>query len=191
MGEFLREAALAYEDRIKQLVTEYKDKKAAVAAISPNDPQAVRLDELMNYSQNLVMSVGGTYWAPVAGGGGTGTWDSSLSNWASGPGAQGSLAQATTGLLHFTNAAGTVTVNGTATASGGLQFETDGALLPAVAEGPAGTSVDGHRRDRAPRARPRAVELVLPRAGPGALYLVPHRPIAGLEGPQAVFGEGV
>jgi len=38
--------AQAYEDRIKQLAADYKDKKVAVAAISPNDPDAVRLDEL-------------------------------------------------------------------------------------------------------------------------------------------------
>ena len=38
--------AQAYEDRIKQLAADYKDKKVAVVAISPNDPQAVRLDEL-------------------------------------------------------------------------------------------------------------------------------------------------
>lgn len=38
--------AQAYEDRIKQLAADYKDKKVALAAISPNDPEAVRLDEL-------------------------------------------------------------------------------------------------------------------------------------------------
>ena len=38
--------AQAYEDRIKQLAADYKDKKVAVVAISPNDPEAVRLDEL-------------------------------------------------------------------------------------------------------------------------------------------------
>jgi peroxiredoxin len=38
--------AQAYEDRIKKLVTDYKDKGVAVVAISPNDPKAVRLDEL-------------------------------------------------------------------------------------------------------------------------------------------------
>jgi thiol-disulfide isomerase/thioredoxin len=38
--------AQAYEDRIKQLVTDYKDKGVAIVAISPNDPLAVRLDEL-------------------------------------------------------------------------------------------------------------------------------------------------
>ncbi len=38
--------AQAYEERIKKLVTDYKDKGVAVVAISPNDPLAVRLDEL-------------------------------------------------------------------------------------------------------------------------------------------------
>src|SRR6266849_7703206 len=35
-----------YEERIKQLATDYKDKSVAVVAISPNDPKSVRLDEL-------------------------------------------------------------------------------------------------------------------------------------------------
>jgi len=38
--------AQAYEERIKQLAADYKDKGVALAAISPNDPLAVRLDEL-------------------------------------------------------------------------------------------------------------------------------------------------
>ncbi len=38
--------AQAYEDRIKRLATDYQGKKVAVVAISPNDPLAVRLDEL-------------------------------------------------------------------------------------------------------------------------------------------------
>jgi peroxiredoxin len=36
----------AYEERTKKLVTDYKDKGVAFVAISPNDPKAVRLDEL-------------------------------------------------------------------------------------------------------------------------------------------------
>jgi len=36
----------AYEDRIIQLVKDYKSKGVAVVAISPNDPEAVRPDEL-------------------------------------------------------------------------------------------------------------------------------------------------
>jgi peroxiredoxin len=38
--------AQAYEDRIIKLATDYKDKGVPVVAISPNDPKAVRLDEL-------------------------------------------------------------------------------------------------------------------------------------------------
>ncbi|HPD46771.1 MAG TPA: redoxin family protein [Anaerohalosphaeraceae bacterium] len=38
--------AQAYEERIKQLAADYKDKGVKLVAISPNDPQAVRLDEL-------------------------------------------------------------------------------------------------------------------------------------------------
>lgn len=36
----------AYEDRIQKLAVDYKDKGVALVAISPNDPKAVRLDEL-------------------------------------------------------------------------------------------------------------------------------------------------
>ncbi len=47
--------AQAYEDRIKQLAADYKNKNVAVVAISPNDPQALRLDELgySNLSDSL------------------------------------------------------------------------------------------------------------------------------------------
>jgi thiol-disulfide isomerase/thioredoxin len=38
--------AQAYEDRILRLHADYKDKGVALVAISPNDPRAVRLDEL-------------------------------------------------------------------------------------------------------------------------------------------------
>ncbi len=38
--------AQAYEGRIQQLATGYKARKVALVAISPNDPAAVRLDEL-------------------------------------------------------------------------------------------------------------------------------------------------
>lgn len=38
--------AQAYEERIKKLTADYKDKGVAMVAISPNDPCAVRLDEL-------------------------------------------------------------------------------------------------------------------------------------------------
>src|SRR5829696_1226492 len=37
--------AQAYEQRIKKMHSDYKDKGVALVAISPNDPLAVRLDE--------------------------------------------------------------------------------------------------------------------------------------------------
>jgi peroxiredoxin len=38
--------AQAYEDRIIKIASDYKDKGVAVVAIMPNDPRAIRLDEL-------------------------------------------------------------------------------------------------------------------------------------------------
>lgn len=38
--------AQAYEERLKQLTADYRDKGVAVVAIQPNDPGAIRLDEL-------------------------------------------------------------------------------------------------------------------------------------------------
>ena len=38
--------AQAYEERLKKLVVDYRDKGVALVAISPNDPKSVRLDEL-------------------------------------------------------------------------------------------------------------------------------------------------
>ena len=38
--------AQAYEERIKKMAADYKEKGVALVAISPNDPEAVRLDEL-------------------------------------------------------------------------------------------------------------------------------------------------
>ena len=35
-----------YEERLKQIVTDYREKGVAVVAINPNDPSSVRLDEL-------------------------------------------------------------------------------------------------------------------------------------------------
>jgi autotransporter-associated beta strand protein len=68
----------------------------------------------------------GNYWAPAAGGGGSGTWGSGNNNWATSAGTQGSGAQATSGALIFGNNAGTVTVaGGGVTVDAGMQFSTD------------------------------------------------------------------
>ena len=47
--------AQAYDGRLKKLHADYKDKGVALVAISPNDPQALRLDELgyTEYSDSL------------------------------------------------------------------------------------------------------------------------------------------
>ena len=37
-----------YEERLKELATDYKGKGVAVVAIMPNDPKSVRLDELVH-----------------------------------------------------------------------------------------------------------------------------------------------
>jgi glutathione peroxidase-family protein len=38
--------AQLYENRVKQLASDYRDRGVALVAIEPNDPQAVRLDEM-------------------------------------------------------------------------------------------------------------------------------------------------
>src|ERR1700732_3686592 len=38
--------AQMYEERIEQLETDYRDRGVAVVAIEPNDPKAIRIDEL-------------------------------------------------------------------------------------------------------------------------------------------------
>jgi len=52
--------AQAYEARIKQMYADYKDKGVALVAINPNNPQAVRLDELERaYVRRVLESRGG------------------------------------------------------------------------------------------------------------------------------------
>ncbi len=69
--------------------------------------------------------VGAVYWAPAVGGGGTGTWSTVDTNWATAAGVQGSATQGT-GTLIFGDAAGTATVSGTVTVSNGITFQTTG-----------------------------------------------------------------
>src|SRR5580698_7950077 len=41
--------AQMYEQRIQQMANDYKNKGVAVVAIQPNDPEAIRIDELDSY----------------------------------------------------------------------------------------------------------------------------------------------
>ncbi|MEI6654233.1 MAG: LamG-like jellyroll fold domain-containing protein [Verrucomicrobiota bacterium] len=66
--------------------------------------------------------ISGLYWAPVSGGGGTGTWNAAATLWSQTAGTQGTLAQGTNGALKFATAGGTVTIDGTVTAAKGLSF---------------------------------------------------------------------
>ncbi|MCX5653888.1 MAG: autotransporter-associated beta strand repeat-containing protein, partial [Planctomycetota bacterium] len=83
---------------------------------------------------DMTVNVGGNYWAPKPDapfGGGTGTWASTSNVWATSAGTQGTLPQATTGALIFTDAAGVVTVNSTATVGAGMTFKANGYSLVA------------------------------------------------------------
>ncbi len=68
----------------------------------------------------------GAYWAPSAGGGGTGTWSTGVNNWAVTEGTQGSGPQSSTTTLFFGNTAGTVTVSNGVNVAAGMTFSTDG-----------------------------------------------------------------
>jgi autotransporter-associated beta strand protein len=68
----------------------------------------------------------GTYWAPSAGGGGTGTWSAGVNNWASAAATQGYGLQSTATTLLFGNASGAVTVSGGVNVAAGITFSTNG-----------------------------------------------------------------
>jgi autotransporter-associated beta strand protein len=68
----------------------------------------------------------GAYWAPSAGGGGTGTWSTGVNNWASAAATQGNGLQSAATTLLFGNASGTVTVSGGVNVAAGMTFSTDG-----------------------------------------------------------------
>jgi autotransporter-associated beta strand protein len=68
----------------------------------------------------------GSYWAPSAGGGGTGTWGAGNNVWSATAGTIGTLPQGTAGTLSFGGTAGTVTLSGSVSAAAGLGFSVGG-----------------------------------------------------------------
>ena len=91
----------------------------------------LRIGTTFNDAIGVVVASTGNYWAPGASGGGTGTWNSGATVWATAPGAQGAGTQATTGALVFSGATGTVTIDGTVSVAEGLHFQTDGySIIP-------------------------------------------------------------
>ena len=68
----------------------------------------------------------GPYWSEDVGGGGTGTWTTAGTNWATGPDGAGRGAVQGNNTLIFGNTAGTVTVDGGVSVLSGMQFTTTG-----------------------------------------------------------------
>lgn len=93
---------------------------------STGNAGTLRLDNIMYGNELPAAPPSGNYWAPVAGGGGSGTWSATGVAWATTSGTIGSGTQATSAALVFGNNAGTVTVSGSVAASAGLTISTDG-----------------------------------------------------------------
>jgi autotransporter-associated beta strand protein len=83
----------------------------------------------INTSYQYVATTLPVYWAPSAGGGGTGTWSAANTNWASIAGIQGDRVQSSTGTLVFGNTSGTVTVTTNVNVAAGMTFSTDAYTL--------------------------------------------------------------
>jgi fibronectin-binding autotransporter adhesin len=86
------------------------------------------LDNIVYANELPTAPTSADYWAPQAGGGGSGNWTTVGTTWATSAGTLGSQTQGT-GALIFGNTAGTVTVSDTVSASAGLQLATSGYLL--------------------------------------------------------------
>ena len=83
----------------------------------------------VNTSYQYVATTLPVYWAPSAGGGGTGTWSAANTNWAPIAGIQGDRVQSSTGTLVFGNTSGTVTVTTNVNVAAGMTFSTDAYTL--------------------------------------------------------------
>ncbi|MFM8655899.1 MAG: beta strand repeat-containing protein [Chthoniobacterales bacterium] len=97
--------------------------------LSNGDANTLNGNATFGEVQFFTAAQGDTFWAPAAGGGGSGTWSSNSASWGSAGGQQGSSNQASLGTLVFGNNAGTVTVNGTVSAAAGMKFATDGYVV--------------------------------------------------------------
>lgn len=84
----------------------------------------LRIGTTFDDAIGVVAVSAGKYWAPAVGGGGAGNWGATSNVWASVPLTQGTLAQSSTESLLFSGAAGMVTIDGTVTASVGIEFAT-------------------------------------------------------------------
>jgi autotransporter-associated beta strand protein len=86
----------------------------------------VQLDNIVYGNELPAAPPAGNYWAPSAGGGGSGTWSPAGVAWATTSGTIGSGTQAASGAIVFGDSAGTVTVSGSVAVPAGLTISTDG-----------------------------------------------------------------
>jgi autotransporter-associated beta strand protein len=93
---------------------------------STGNAGTLRLDNIVYGNELPVAPPSGNYWAPAAGGGGSGTWSPTGVAWATASGTIGSGTQAASAALVFGDNAGTVTVSGSVAVPAGLTISTDG-----------------------------------------------------------------
>lgn len=89
----------------------------------------LRVGTTFNDVIGVMPATDGPYWAPLAGGGGAGTWSSTSQVWAALPVTQGTLAQKFGVPLVFAVTAGQILIDGTVSANAGLQFTVGGYSL--------------------------------------------------------------
>lgn len=99
-----------------------------IGASAVANSATMSLDNIVYANELPTAPLDAVYWAPQAGGGGSGAWTSAGTTWATSAGTQGALAQGS-GTLIFGNAAGTVTVSDTVAAAAGMRLSTSGYLF--------------------------------------------------------------
>jgi autotransporter-associated beta strand protein len=101
----------------------------------------LRVGTTFDDAVGVVAVSNGKYWAPVAGGGGAGTWSAAGTVWAGVPSALGTLGQSTTERLVFVGTAGEVMIDGTVTVPLGIDFNVTDYILSGSS--PANLSLTG------------------------------------------------
>ena len=109
-----------------QLTTGVVDSFMVYGESSTGNAGTLRLDKIVYGNELPVAPPSGNYWAPAAGGGGSGTWSPTGVAWATASGTIGSGTQAASAALVFGDNAGTVTVSGSVAVPAGLTISTDG-----------------------------------------------------------------
>ena len=109
-----------------QLTTGVVDSFMVYGESSTGNAGTLRLDKIVYGNELPVAPPSGNYWAPAAGGGGSGTWSPTGVAWATASGTIGSGTQAASAALVFGDNAGTVTVSGSVAVAAGLTISTDG-----------------------------------------------------------------